>query len=258
MGHLHHKLISIQSFIISFLLFIQMFLFYFMTDHKLYHIGHSFLIIMSLAFFLMGYFYKITQLKEWLFMLLLPLLYGSIVLKALWTGGLYSPFLLWVFILPFQVSYWAYAKFFKFFAAFLLMLSVGSLLYFIKLDQMNFAHTIFNLSSMNYIILYLIPFCSLSFFFIYDALKFNQYYQFQKSFSLPRNKLVHYIKLLFDIDVSIESLSDNKFKLSGPLDRSMGDLVYHLNELDYSLENHYEGSEKVEMIFSHASNIVAE
>lgn len=219
------------------------------------HIGHGALVVIALIAFLMGYFYKISKIKEWLFIGFLPILFCALILKVLWTGGLYSPFLLWPFLLTFQTLYWARSRFSKFFIPFVLFVSVASLFYYIQLNQMNFAHMIFKLSAMNYMVLYVIPFLSLSLFFIVDLINLNQYYLFQSSFSIELEKLSEYLKLMFDLEAKIEVLSNSKCRMTMAKVQFNQNIHTHLAQLQYTVESHFEDEETISLIVLNQNKI---
>tara|TARA_B100001971_G_scaffold111191_1_gene102122 strand:- start:65515 stop:66273 length:759 start_codon:yes stop_codon:yes gene_type:complete len=248
MKPLSFKLISIHCFLISFLTLIQAFLFYYIQGHSFNHIGHASILVIGFVFFLLGYFYHTSKVKEWLVFLFLPILFAALTLKVLWTGGLYSPFLPWLFLITFQTLYWVESRFFKVITPLFLVLSLASLLYFIKLEQMNFAHLIFKLTPINYFMLYLIPFCSLSFFFIADAINFHQFYEFNRTYHLDHVQLTAYAKLFFKMELETEVLDEKLFKLKvlgGKFDQ---DFMYHLNQLGYQLDSHFLGDEYAEIL----------
>jgi hypothetical protein len=137
---------------------VQSIFYYIVQRHDLFHIGHGLILVSIFLFFFYGLVsVHSKQFNNFLY-LLLPLCLFTIVLKVLWTGGYFSSFLIWIVLIPFTLNLIFRSRFFIFFSILNIFCALGSLLYFIQLEQFKFVHVLFKLSGFNLLMLYTIPF----------------------------------------------------------------------------------------------------
>lgn len=248
MGQSKYNLLSINSYLISLLLLIQSLFYYLVTDHILYHVGHSLVFVVIVLFFFTGYFFRISSSGEFLNLVFYPVLFASLVLKVLWTGGVYSPFLLWIFLLTFSYLFIDKKKFSRALILISFLLSNFSLLYFVKLNQMNFAHGLFKLTTLNYLLIYTVPFFYL-FIFIYKLYSFEKRQDSFNRLDLSKDSLETILKSYIENEVNLFFVADKRLKVkvyTKKLDHQFEDIMVLFG---YKLENYTQNEKSIDFIF---------
>jgi len=199
---------------LSFVLALQYFFYLIVKDHEIVHIGQSSIALVSILFFLFGVLSNFSRKVSFIDYLLIPLSMLSFGLKVLWSGGLYSPFLSWFLILPIIIFIFERNHFKLVFNCFVFVISSILILYYIKLDQVNFAHLIYGISPFIYYILFLIPFSAL----VMNVFMFKRLSQDKLSFFKDINKSdiinrVEKLNYLLELNGDIESLN-NEVRIS--------------------------------------------
>lgn len=249
MGHLKYKILTFNSYFLSLLLLVQCLFYYLITEHDLYHIGQSSILIIVFFIFLSGYLFNLTKSGSYFIYLMFPLLILTLVLKILWSGGIYSPFMPWLYLCSITFLFFEKKRFFKVLVFVCFVASHFSLLYFIKLNQMNFAHSLFKLTTINYLLCYLIPFLYLAIYFFINSIS-HKNLSFLQSLGTNWEEIPNVIKSVFNIKVSIEKLGNNRIKLISHHSEIFNDSIHEFMELiHFHLENHYENAEKLEFIY---------
>jgi hypothetical protein len=199
-----------------------------------------------MAYFIYGLMNVYSDKFKYTLYFILPLSLLSIALKVLWSGGFFSPFFIWIFLLLFNSFLIYQSTFFISFSILNVLATFAAIIYYIQLNQLNFAHVLFNISGFNHFILYCLPYLILAIYYkilVDGKRKTNLLLNLvNSSLELTRENIMNFFKFYRVNVIEIQQLGEKKYKvlLSDEVDK----FEKVLELIDFKI-THYQVSKEI-------------